>query len=1039
MDGHVERGQARLHPRSRKSLPFGRGMKRYLRASIMPDVKAALARMSVVAPEDPQLFLDKDKEKNDHLENAKQLDATSEATGKPQPKPKKKGKKKPTPWQAQREILRTPPAASQRSTPITEISSHVYMPISPQERKARHERKLLERIAKREKQMEDAHMKQHLGVQEQSPSLFVTKQPSSANDVDSLPELPGQTATSQHSKISTSTTKPGSSLVLQDDKIKDEDWEDETFESDNRPGTTDQQQGNLVSVDPDIAELLSKLEVALAKAIEAEDFYSASQLQRIRPRLYRRGVRLTKLDILKRDAVAAEDFDTAIETVEKMDRLRELTLSHLRQVSIWRDIRATRKEREHATSHFHNNQIHLEEEKQLEIYNVGDFVEARLKKWDNDEWFKGQIVMKSSRPVSDMDSIRTVALPSSFEYSVRFIDPNMVRKFKFVGSTDIVGRIIEGILPSELRTSKPEPPMERRKGQEYFKRKKRDKESAVTDTTSNTEVRADSEILNNEKELADNGPEVKPVDEDAIFKIGQIVEAQLEGWTAYFGGRIIRYDGKGLYSVLFDDLGMQRVLRSRIQRRVVEGVPQVCIRLMERSRLEAYEKQYDILYGQRAEIRTDQEKEDHEKKLKKEEEDQKHAKRFFGRVGDIFEAKLPHWKTWYAGKIMSKDEALGLASIYFDDVRLEDGAREIKHGRVLEDIPCKFIRPIGTGRLRLYKDLKSSLKLLKRRLEAQKNIERNEAKGHFQNGAEDTYQKEMIKSVKEEEEEVDSDSESDTDVSSSDSDNESENEENSYVGDMPKVGSIVAATLHTRAGTPWKRAYCGVVTGINPPKILAKAKPLHQTMTKEARERQVETTTRMLVEGTSKMPIIDNRQMAPATKVAVVQEGEWSVDVKFDDYELAIEMEWPEGKLNRVIERLFRKDLCRLDKDRQKRYLFMKSVWEKRQSDIAAQRKQADKKDDLIMEDVSEVNEESPEFSKLSYFEKQKFIRKQQMDRFCRALRNDKGFFPVDRRTIGVPKLDEFGFPCLISDSDDSEEEGEEERSTTPPPFVIMR
>lgn len=304
---------------------------------------------------------------------------------------------------------------------------------------------------------------------------------------------------------------------------------------------------------------------------------------------------------------------------------------------------------------------------------------------------------------------------------------------------------------------------------------------------------------------------------------------------------------------------------------------------------------------------------------------------------------------------------------------------------MLEDIPREYIRPIRTGRLRLYKDLKSSLKLLKRRLEAQRVIDKNERaleaeersriaakhshhkhhhhvhhphhmpdfdwscikpseiakeiakesdwliaralhglpppnldymhatlqKGHFQNGAKDTHQKELT-NQKKEEEEVDSDSESDTDVSSSDLDDESDDKETSYVGDMPKVGSVVAAQLRTRAGIPWKRAYCGVVTGVNPPKIVAKAEPLHQTMTKQARERQVETTTRMLVEGTSTKSNIDSRQTVPDTKLVGVQVGEWSVDVCFDDYELAIEQNWPKGKLNRVIERLFRKDLCQL-------------------------------------------------------------------------------------------------------------------------------
>ena len=56
---HSHLDRAALHPRSRKPLPFGRGMKRFLSASIMPEIKAALAKMSIVAPEDPQLWLAK--------------------------------------------------------------------------------------------------------------------------------------------------------------------------------------------------------------------------------------------------------------------------------------------------------------------------------------------------------------------------------------------------------------------------------------------------------------------------------------------------------------------------------------------------------------------------------------------------------------------------------------------------------------------------------------------------------------------------------------------------------------------------------------------------------------------------------------------------------------------------------------------------------------------------------------------------------------------------------------------------------------------
>ena len=310
--------------------------------------------------------------------------------------------------------------------------------------------------------------------------------------------------------------------------------------------------------------------------------------------------------------------------------------------------------------------------------------------------------------------------------------------------------------------------------------------------------------------------------------------------------------------------------------------------------------------------------------------------------------------------------------------------------------------------------------------------------------------------MKEEEEEVDSDSNSDSDCNSdvSSSDEEVEKDDDtSYTGDMPKVGSIVGAVLQTRAGVPWKRAYCGVVTGVNPPKILAKAKLLHQVMTKAAIEREVKNATKKDVKGASKSggeAHIDVKvdgevasSDAPIAEVAVVVEGEWSVDVKFDDMELGIEMKWPEGKFNRVIESLFRKDLVRLDKERLKRYAFMKTVWLKRQSDVAEERKKARQKSDPDVEESDGEAEEPPDLSKLSYFEKLKVVRKQHMDRFCRVLKRDKGFFPVDRQTIGVPKLDEFGFPCLVSDSDDSSddeaEDGSEAKPKTPPPFVIMR
>ena len=121
-----------------------------------------------------------------------------------------------------------------------------------------------------------------------------------------------------------------------------------------------------------------------------------------------------------------------------------------------------------------------------------------------------------------------------------------------------------------------------------------------------------------------------------------------------------------------------------------------------------------------------------------------------------------------------------------------------------------------------------------------------------------------------------------------------------------------------------------------------------------------------------------------------------------------------------------------------KRYEFMKTVWLKRQSDVATKREKSGRECVPDEEDKEDKSEESLDLSGLSYFEKLKIVRKQHMDRFCSALKRDKGFFPVDRRTIGVPKLDEFGFPC-ISDSDEESEDEAEAKPKTPPPFIIMR
>ena len=187
--------------------------------------------------------------------------------------------------------------------------------------------------------------------------------------------------------------------------------------------------------------------------------------------------------------------------------------------------------------------------------------------------------------------------------------------------------------------------------------------------------------------------------------------------------------------MLFDDLTLQSELRSRVHRRVVEGVYECDIKKMKGKRLKNYQRQYDIHYGVR------NKKEDIEKKHLEEKEKRQPHIHFFGRVGDVFEARMPNWNTWYAGRLTHKDEVLGTVSMQFDDARLMESSTAVleanedhdhntlklvvcvdrpKWNRIVEDIPKEFVRPITTGRLRLYKELTSSLRLIKKKVK-QKN------------------------------------------------------------------------------------------------------------------------------------------------------------------------------------------------------------------------------------------------------------------------------------------------------------------------------
>ena len=76
------------------------------------------------------------------------------------------------------------------------------------------------------------------------------------------------------------------------------------------------------------------------------------------------------------------------------------------------------------------------------------------------------------------------------------------------------------------------------------------------------------------------------------YILGEVVECKLTNWPQWYGGRICRHDvptgsskknskDGAQYSVLFDDLTLQSELRSRVHRRVVEGVYECDIKKMK--------------------------------------------------------------------------------------------------------------------------------------------------------------------------------------------------------------------------------------------------------------------------------------------------------------------------------------------------------------------------------------------------------------------------------------------------------------------------
>ena len=231
------------------------------------------------------------------------------------------------------------------------------------------------------------------------------------------------------------------------------------------------------SIHSSITFLLPRLEIASRRSIVEEDFISASALKRLVPMLMRRGSRMSQLLFVKEQAVSIENFELAIQVVDKLEELKKRTKLQCRSIAIWRIMEKEKKELEHQEQQkMEEERRSMEEKKEEEMelivqYDIGQWVECKLLRWQNKKekenltsknqndteqkeiiWYRGQITSKEEERIQSISDVlmKETSLNSSTEesstnrilsYSVKFSDIRMVRKFEMVGSTDVTGTL----------------------------------------------------------------------------------------------------------------------------------------------------------------------------------------------------------------------------------------------------------------------------------------------------------------------------------------------------------------------------------------------------------------------------------------------------------------------------------------------------------------------------------------------------------------------------------------------------------------------
>ena len=110
-------------------------------------------------------------------------------------------------------------------------------------------------------------------------------------------------------------------------------------------------------------------------------------------------------------------------------------------------------------------------------------------------------------------------LSGQHSFAIKFHSKQMMMDLRMMGSSDVTGRVLEGILASEIRHAKPKPPEPRR-------------------TRPRSKARLPHLDLYFPLQL--------------IYKIGDVLEGKLLGWDRYYGGKV-RHDHPDYVSILFDD------------------------------------------------------------------------------------------------------------------------------------------------------------------------------------------------------------------------------------------------------------------------------------------------------------------------------------------------------------------------------------------------------------------------------------------------------------------------------------------------------